>query len=261
MAEISVLGPFSASVDGVSIVPSATKPRQVLALLALQQDRITTCSVLMEELWGENIPKSARTVLQTYIVQLRKRIAAALGRGDTGPAKKMLVTRQDGYLLRSDSGWRDYEEFDRLVDRGRKAATRGDDRDASENYRRALGLWKGPALVDVRVGSMLELERLRLEENRMAALEQRIDADLRLGLAATLIPELSVLAARYPLHENFCAQLMTALHRAGNSWRALEAYQRLRHSLARELGVEPSVRAQRVRQSLLAGEDPAVHVL
>ncbi|RKN43906.1 AfsR/SARP family transcriptional regulator [Streptomyces hoynatensis] len=252
--EINVLGPLAAHDRGVSIVPSAAKPRQLLALLALHADRVVTVPTLMEEIWGESIPRSAATTLQTYILQLRRKIAASLG-GDPGRhAKDVLVTRHGGYVLRVRPGHLDYEEFDQLVGAGRRALEAGDDRAASEQLGRALALWRGPALVDVRVGSVLELEVLRMEESRMAALERRIEADLRLGRHGELIPELQVLAARHPLHENFCGQLMVALHRAGSSWRALEAYQRLRGTLVSELGLEPSQRLQRIQQAVLSGK-------
>lgn len=120
-------------------------------------------------------------------------------------------------------------------------------------------MWRGSALVDVRVGTVLELEVLRVEEDRMAALERRIDADLLLGRHTEIVPELRVLVARHPMHENFCAQLMTALHRSGSAWRALEAYQRLRVTLVDELGLEPSARLQQLHQAVLSA-DPALDV-
>ena len=151
------------------------------------------------------------------------------------------MTQFGGYLLQVQPGQIDVQEFEQLVADGRIGLRRrATTAPPSDLLGRALALWQGPALVDVRTGSMLELEVLRLEENRMAALERRIDADLRLGRHAEVVPELRVLAARHPMHERFCAQLMLALHRSGGSWRALEAYQRLRGVLVAELGLEPS---------------------
>ncbi|GAA2382206.1 hypothetical protein GCM10010420_00010 [Streptomyces glaucosporus] len=252
--EIRVLGPLTAVERGVSIVPSAAKPRQILALLALQADHVVTVPTLMEEIWGENVPRSAATTLQTYILQLRRRIAVALEDDPTREAKDVLVTQHGGYLLQVQPGQVDVQEFEQLAASGRAAYDAGDDRVASELLGRALAMWHGPALVDVRVGSVLELEVLRMEEDRMAALERRIDADLRLGRHTELVPELRVLSARHPMHENFCAQLMVALHRSGNSWRALEAYQRLRGTLIEELGMEPSPKLQRLHQAVLSGD-------
>ncbi|MFH0243035.1 BTAD domain-containing putative transcriptional regulator [Streptomyces sp. HK10] len=251
--EIKVLGPLAVVERGVSVVPSAAKPRQILALLALRADHVVTVPTLMEEIWGEDVPRSAATTLQTYILQLRRRIAMAL-EGDPGrKAKDVLVTQHGGYLLQVRPGQVDVHGFERLAASGRAAYDAGDDRAASEMLGRALKMWHGPALVDVRAGGVLELEVLRMEEDRMAALEHRIDADLRLGRHTELVSELRVLAARHPMHENLCAQLMVALHRSGNSWRAVEAYQRLRGTLVDELGMEPSPKLQRLHHAVLSG--------
>ncbi|WP_371671394.1 AfsR/SARP family transcriptional regulator [Streptomyces sp. NBC_00289] len=256
--EIKVLGSLAAHERGVPVVPTAAKPRQLLALLALHGDRVVTVPTLMEEIWGENVPRSASTTLQTYILQLRRKIAAALVDEPAMDAKDVLVTRLGGYLLRVQPGQVDAHEFERLADHGRAAYDVADYRTASDLLRRALGLWQGPALVDVPAGSVLELEVLRLNEERTTALERRIESDLRLGRHAEVVPELRVLAARHPLHEGFCAQLMRALHHTGGSWRALEAYQRLRGSLVRELGLEPSAALRGLHQAVLSGDPDRV---
>ncbi|MFE3519539.1 BTAD domain-containing putative transcriptional regulator [Streptomyces sp. NPDC059166] len=254
--EIKVLGPLTAHENGVSVVPTAAKPRQILSLLALQSDRVVTVATLMEEIWGEDIPRSAATTLQTYILQLRRKISAALD-GSRRQAKDVLVTQHGGYLLQVQPGQVDAHEFSRLAASGRAAYDAGDHHAASGLLGRALEMWQGSALVDVRVGTVLELEVLRMEEDRMAALERRIDADLILGRHTGIVPELRVLVAKHPMHENFCAQLMTALHRSGGASRALEAYQRLRMTLVDELGLEPSARLQRLHQAVLSA-DPAL---
>jgi DNA-binding SARP family transcriptional activator len=251
--EIKVLGPLAVSERGTDVVPTAAKPRQILAMLALQADRVVTVPALMEEVWGQGIPRSAATTLQTYILQLRRRLAAALGGDNYRDAKDVLVTVHGGYLLQVQPGQMDVLEFGHLVASGRAAWDAGDYRAASELLDRALSLWRGPALVDVRVGSLLELEVLRMEESRMASLELRIDADIHLGRHNELIPELSVLTARHPMHETFCAQLMIATYRAGASWRALEAYRRLRGTLVSELGLEPSHKLQSLHHAMLSG--------
>ncbi|MEW2288580.1 AfsR/SARP family transcriptional regulator [Streptomyces sp. NPDC047841] len=257
MTDITVLGPFSAAYKQSSFAPSATKTRQILALLALQADRVVAASTLMEEIWGEKLPRSATTTLQTYIVQLRRKLSAALEDG-TDP-KDVLVTRHGGYLLRVRPGRVDAQEFEKLAASGGKAFEGGDVRTASRLLGQALGLWRGPALMDVKVGRVLELDVVRLEEKRMTVLEQRIDADLALGHHGELVPELSVLTARHPMHETFCAQLMTALYRSGGAWRALEAYQRLRSAMVEELGLEPSQRLKRLHQAVLSGEEFTDH--
>ncbi|MFH9263235.1 MULTISPECIES: AfsR/SARP family transcriptional regulator [unclassified Streptomyces] len=255
--DIRVLGPLTAQEQGVSVVPTAAKPRQILALLALQSDRVVTVPTLMEEIWGEGIPRSAATTLQTYVLQLRRKIAAALVDDPAREPKSVLVTRHGGYLLQVQPGQVDVQEFEELIVGGRAAHQAEDHRTASDLLGRALALWQGPALVDVRVGTVLELEVLRLEGERMAALEMRLESDLALGRHLEVVPELRVLMARHPMHENFCAQLMIALHRSGAAWRALEAYQKLRDTLVEELGLEPSPRLRRLHQSVLSA-DPAL---
>ncbi len=255
--EIKVLGPLTAHERGISLVPSAAKPRQILALLALQADHVVTVPTLMEEIWGPDVPRSAATTLQTYILQLRRRIAAALVGDPERSAKDVLITQHGGYLLQVQPGQVDAQEYEQLTASGRAAYDAQDYRAASDLLGTALALWTGPALVDVRVGSVLELEVLRMDENRLAALERRIDADLRLGRHAEIVPELRVLTARHPMHESFCAQLMLATHRSGGAWRALEAYQRLRDTLVEELGLEPSPRLRRLQQAVLSA-DPAL---
>ncbi|KAF4407926.1 MULTISPECIES: AfsR/SARP family transcriptional regulator [Streptomyces] len=253
--DIKVLGPLAAKERGVSVVPSAAKPRQILALLALRAGHVVTVPTLMEEVWGENVPRSAATTLQTYILQLRRKIATALDGDPARDAKDVLLTQHGGYQLQVRPGQVDVQEFEQLAAAGRAAHDAGDYRAASELLGGALALWDGPAaLVDVRVGGVLELEVLRMDEDRMAALERRIDADLRLGQHTELVPELRVLAARHPMHENFCAQLMLAMHRAGGAWRALEAYQRLRGTLVEELGMEPSPKLQKLHHAVLSGD-------
>ncbi|MFG2832693.1 AfsR/SARP family transcriptional regulator [Streptomyces sp. NPDC048434] len=254
--EIKVLGPLTAHEHGVSLVPSAAKPRQILALLALQGDHVVTVPTLMEEIWGQNVPRSAATTLQTYILQLRRKIAVALDGDPVRNAKEVLVTQHGGYLLQVQPGQVDVQEFEQLALSGRGAYDAHDYAAASALLGKALAIWQGPALVDVPVGGVLELEVLRLEEDRMACLERRIDADLKLGRHTEVVPELCFLAARHPMHENFCAQLMTALHCSGSSWRALEAYQRLREALVGELGIEPSARLQQLQHAVLSGDLP-----
>jgi SARP family transcriptional regulator, regulator of embCAB operon len=254
-ASIHLLGPLSVHLNRAPIMPGAAKPRQVLALLALNAGRVVTVSTLAEELWGDNPPPSAPTTLQTYILELRKRVASAVGPGQD--PKSLLATRHDGYLLAADARQIDVQEFGRLARAGRAAAEGGDHRVAADLFGRALALWRGPALVDVRKGRVLELEAMALEEARLAVIGRRIDSDLTLGRHADLIGELSALVARYSMNENFFALLITALYRAGHIDRALQEFQRLRNSLIDELGVEPSVSLQRLHQAVLS-RDPAL---
>ncbi|MFM9368658.1 BTAD domain-containing putative transcriptional regulator [Streptomyces sp. Da 82-17] len=254
--DIDVLGPLAVRVNGISVTPTAKKPRQVLALLALNPDRVVTVDTLIEELWGENPPRSSRTTLQTYILQLRELITAALARtprGDAGPrtAKDVLTTTPGGYILHTDNGPYDVREFERLAGTGYRSMDAGDFPNAARQLREALDLWSGNALADVHAGPQLHLEVRRLEEARLCALDQRIEADLRLGRHRELLGELTVLVQRHRTHENLHGQLMVALHRSGRRREALDVYQRLRTALVRELGLEPSAGLRRLQRSVL----------
>ncbi|MDQ1008573.1 DNA-binding SARP family transcriptional activator [Streptomyces sp. V4I23] len=255
--DIKLLGPLSAELNSVSIAPNAGKPRQLLSLLAMNANQVLPVPTLMEEIWGTEMPRSALTTLQTYILQLRRLLTAALGPEAPAGAKDVLVTRHGGYLLRVPQGSVDVHEYERLVAAGRQAFDNGEDEAASAAYDEALSMWHGPALVDVRIGPILEIELARLEESRLGALERRIESDLRLGRHSQLLAELTTLIGRHPLHENLHAQCMTALYRSGRRWRALEVYQGLRGRLVEELGLEPSAHVRSLHQAILAA-DPSL---
>ncbi|GHE90037.1 hypothetical protein GCM10018785_66270 [Streptomyces longispororuber] len=258
--EIQVLGPLSANVNGGSIVPTAGKPRQILSLLALSPGRLVPVPILMEEIWGMQPPQSALTTLQTYILQLRRRLGTAMGPDAPGSAKDVLATRHGGYLMQIPAQSVDVYHYEHLVIQGRGAFEAGDDAASADHFRRALALWRGPTLVDVTTGPILEIEVMRLEESRLGTLERRIDADLRLGRHSELIAELTELTARYPQHEGLHSQAMVALYRSGRQASALDIYRRLRARLIDELGVEPSPQVQRLHQAMLA-VDPQLDVL
>jgi DNA-binding SARP family transcriptional activator len=257
--KIQVLGPLSAEVNGGSIVPTAGKPRQILSLLALYPGRVMPVPMLMEEIWGTEPPQSALTTLQTYILQLRRRLGTAMGPDAPGAAKEVLATRHGGYLMQIPAESVDVHEYERMVTQGRSAFEAGDDDSSADRFRQALDLWRGPALVDVRVGPILEIEVMRLEESRLGTVERRIDADLRLGRHSELIAELTELTARYPQHEGLHSQAMVALYRSGRQASALDIYHKLRVRLIEELGVEPSPQVQRLHQAMLA-VDPQLDV-
>ncbi|MEY9940767.1 BTAD domain-containing putative transcriptional regulator [Streptacidiphilus sp. MAP5-3] len=255
--EIGILGPLSAEAGGRSIVPSAGKPRQVLALLAVYANQVVPVPTLIEEIWGSNMPRSSLTTLQTYILQLRRLLAASLGELNPGAAKGILSTRHRGYLLEVQPGAVDVHEYDRMAAEGHAEFQAGDDAEAVRLYTRALELWRGPGLVDVPVGPVLEIELARLEESRLGVLECRVEAELRLGHHSEMLTELIELTARHPLNERLHAQCMTAFYRSGKQWRALEVYQLLRRRIVEELGIEPCSGLQRLHQAMLSA-DPAL---
>lgn len=269
--QIKLLGPFIAQKGHHPLLPSAAKPRQVLALLAIRAGGVVTVPTLMEEIWGDRPPRSAPTTLQTYILKLRRLLERALAQGGDAPhssvdhhtgrtapqgAKGVLVTRYGGYQLDVDPCTVDTQVFERLQSRGQKAFNDGDFATAATLLGQALALWRGPALVDVKTGPVLDMDVLRLEEARLAALESRITADLCLGRHGQVLSELAVLVAQHPLHEGLHAQFMTAQYASGRGWQAFETYRRLHTALRTELGIEPGSRIQELYASMLAGGAP-----
>jgi DNA-binding SARP family transcriptional activator len=255
--EVKVLGPLEAHENARSVVPTAGKLRQILALLALESGQVVTVPTLIEELWRMEPPRSALTTLQTYILQLRRMIDAALP--DSGPlaAKDVLVTCSGGYLLHVSDGV-DVQRYERLAAAGSRAAENSDYESASRLLRSALEVWRGQALPDVPLGLRLGIEVIRLEQSRIGVLELCIDADLRRGRHYMVLSELAKLNASYPMHENLCAQFMVALYRSGQQWRAIDAFKRLRETLVDELGLEPSARLQQLQRAILRS-DPALN--
>ncbi|MFF3841531.1 BTAD domain-containing putative transcriptional regulator [Streptomyces sp. NPDC001930] len=266
--KIRILGPLHAETDGVPVVPSAAKTRQILALLALHPGRPVPVAALKEELWGPLPPCSAHSTLQTYILRLRRALAAALGgpygsegptaatgtTGATGPARArdLLATGHDGYLLRIADEDVDALAFQRAAQAGHTAFADGDSARAARLLREALALWKGPALVDVRAGAALRIHAARLEESRLLATERRLDAELRLGLHGELLAELVELTRLHPANERLHAQAMVAFYRAGRQSEALQLYRGLRRRLVEELGLEPAPQLQRLHQAMLS---------
>ncbi|MCX5141896.1 MULTISPECIES: AfsR/SARP family transcriptional regulator [unclassified Streptomyces] len=256
---IGVLGPLVVTVNGTSVVPSAAKPRQVLALLAANLGRHVSMAAMAEELWDGDPPGRPSGVVQTYVKQLRRGLSAAYEPVGGPDGKDVLVRSHTGYILDPPEADVDVDarEFERLALRGQRALAEDEVADAARILVQALTVWRGPALADVRTGPVLETEVRRLDEVRRGALESRIAADLRLGRHAELVSELTVLTTRYPLQENLHAQLILTLYRCGRSWQALEVFRKLRASFVREIGIEPSQRLQRLHHAILA-DDPSL---
>ncbi|WP_342795303.1 AfsR/SARP family transcriptional regulator [Kitasatospora viridis] len=238
----------------MSVVPTAGKPRQLLALLALNAGRTVAVGTLMEEIWGPRPPRSASSVLQTYVLQIRRLLEAALPEDSRDTAKDLLETRPNGYALNAEPQLCDVQESDRLATEGRRALAAGDDRAAAELLRAALDHWTGPVLADVKAGARLSIEVTRLEERRTRLIEEHIEADLHLGRHHELLGELAGLCAEYPWHECLHGQFMVALYRSGRQWQALEVYQRLHSALVEEFGLEPSSRLRRLQRAVLRSD-------
>ena len=260
--EIKVLGPLEFSVCGVSIVPTASKPSQLLATLALNAGRVVTVDALTSEIWAGDPPRSVVPTLHTYILKLRRNLDQALAGQTEVTAKDILITRRAGYVLSVEPTAVDAIRYEQLSAAGRQAVNESDHERASRTLGEALRLWDGPALVDVPVGPHLAIEAMRLDENRLGDQHLRVQADLNLGRHHQLLGELATLCARHPTLENFCMQHMIALFRSGRQGQALAAYRRLRAEMIQRLGVEPSAQVRQVHHAILTGhgavEDPNV---
>lgn len=255
-AEINLLGSLEVSVNGTSIVPNASKPRHLLAMLAMNVGRLVTSSSLIEELWGNNAPRSATSTLQTYVLSLRNHIRDALvPTGEESLVREVLGTRHAGYVLQVEPEAVDVMRYTRLAIAGRAAGAAGDYARAEQLLSDALALWRAPVLVDVSVGPQLEIEAMRLTERRLADLTLRIDMDLYMGRHHQVLGDLAALCARHPYMENFLAQFMLALYRSGRPGQALEIYLEKSTMIRDHLGVDPSPRLRELHRAILAGDE------
>ena len=241
--QFRILGPLEVAEQEVTRPLGGAKQRAVLAILLLHCGEVVSGERLIEELWGEHAPATAAKVLQSYISRLRKAIGA-----------DVLCTHGRGYILSLATSELDLDEFERLAADGRAGLAGGDAASAAARLREALGLWRGPPLADFTYEAFAQGEIARLEEARLAALEDRIDADLALGRHERLVPELELVAREHPLRERLCAQRMLALYRAGRQAEALQAYRDSRRILIDQLGIEPGRELRELHQAII-GQD------
>ena len=239
MYEFRLLGPLEALIEGNSVNLAAAKPRALLALLLLHRNRVVPTETLIDELWGDEPPARATKTLQVYVSQLRKEL---------GPDR--LVTRAPGYELRIGEDELDVDRFEKLAAEARERLAAGDAAGAVEGMRRALDLWRGPALLEFRE-PFAERASARLEDLRLAAVEDLLSAALEAGEAAGIVPELEELVASHPLRERPRELLMLALYRAGRQADALELFRRTRELFVSELGIEPSASLRELEQAML----------
>src|SRR6266571_1351646 len=245
-----ILGPFEVTDGASDVTPGAAKLRQVLGLLVLCRNQAVHTDLLIDELWGEDPPRSALPTLQTYVYKLRGILGST---GQPAPQTR-LRTRPSGYVLQVGTDEVDVAAFERHLEEGRAALARGDPARAVEVLTQASSLWRGPALADVTAGPVLASHAKRLDESRMSARELRIEADLQLGRHREVLIELRELTAAHSLHEGFIEKLMIALHRSGRRVEALEVYRQTRDKLIEEFGLEPAGSLSRLQQAILASE-------
>jgi len=246
--EFRILGPIEAYERGLALELGGLRERTLLARLLLSANRVVPADRLAEDLWSGRPPGHSMATLRVYISRLRRVL---------GPGAGILETQAPGYRLNVTDDQLDAARFERLVRAADAEMSAGQPEQAAESLREALDLWRGPALLDVAEFAFAQADASRLEEARLSALENRVEADLACGRHAGLIGELETLAGSHPLREQLTRQHMLALYRCGRQADALSAYAGLRVRLAEELGIDPSPDLRRLQERILR-QDPAL---
>jgi DNA-binding SARP family transcriptional activator len=238
--EFRILGPLEALDEGVSLPLGGAKQRALLAILLLRANEVVSTDGLIDALWDDP-PAAPTKAVQVYVSRLRK---ALRGKAPT--------SRAPGYLVEVLPEQLDLTRFRQLLDEARVSPAR-----AVDKLEEALALWRGPALAEFTSEPFARIERLRLEELRLEAMEERIEAELMRGRHASLAGELEALVAAHPLRERLRGQLMLVLYRCGRQAEALAAYRDGRRELVEELGIEPGRELQELEQAILR-HDPSL---
>jgi DNA-binding SARP family transcriptional activator/pimeloyl-ACP methyl ester carboxylesterase len=241
--EYELLGPLRVVEGGRDVTPPRPKQRALLAMLLLHREEVVPGAQLIEALWGEEPPGTAQTALYGHVSALRKLIGA-----------DRIRTRPPGYLLRVSAGEVDVARFESLVAQARE---RDDPDERSACLREALALWRGEPLAELRYEAFAEREIARLEELRLAAVEDLVDAELALGRHHELVAELEPLVAEHPFRERLRGQLMLALYRCGRQADALHGFQSGRRALVEQLGIDPGPALRQLELRILR-QDPGL---
>ena len=243
-----ILGPLEVDDDdGRAVDLGGRQQRLVLAMLLLHRNEVVSVDRLIEVVWGERAPVHAIKNVQIHVSRLRK---ALEGRS----SDERVRTRANGYVLAVAAGEFDVERFEHLVEEGRRTLAAGEPEQAETSLREALALWRGEPLADFAYDSFAQSEIGRLDELRLGAVEERIEAELALGRHEDVTAELHGLVAAHPLRERLRGQLMTALYRSGRKAEALRVYDEARHALAEELGLEPSESLRALQRAVLTDD-------
>ena len=247
--EYRILGPLKVVDEGELVPLGRLKERLVLAILLLNANQFVSRERLIDDLWGEAPPPTAKKAVNVYVSQLRK----VLARNGHDP----ITTADGGYRLVVDDDELDVSRLRQLIARARERASAGELEAAAEHLCEALGLWRGPTLAGLLLESRGRDEIAQLDELRLAALMDRIDCDIALGRHEQVLGELNLLVREHPLRERLRAQRMLALYRADRQAEALDAYAEARRTLVDDLGIEPSEALQRLQQAILR-HDPSL---
>ena len=229
------------------------RQRVLLAMLLLHANQVVSADVLIDGLWGERPPPSALNAVHVAMSRLRR----ALGVEGEARSDGVLATRERGYVLRVEPGELDLDRFRGLLERGREELAAGDPKQAARTLRSGLAMWRGTPLADFSYEAFAQPAIAELEELRLAALEERFEADLALGAHRELVGELSAAVGGDPLRERLRGQLMLALYRCGRQAEALDLYQEFRRTLSAELGLAPGPGLQQLELAIIA-RDPSL---
>jgi predicted ATPase/DNA-binding SARP family transcriptional activator len=252
--EFRILGPVEVWEGGRSLPLGGAKQRALLAILITQANQVVAADRLIALIWPGEPPDTAAHSLQVYVSELRKVLEP---KHRAGTPYAVLMSQAPGYLIRVEGDGLDLNRFQRMVDKARQSMSNGAPEAASEEFREALGIWRGPALADLAAQPFALSVAVRLNEAKLRALEDRIDADLALGRHADLVGELDSLVGQHPLRERFSRQLMLALYRSGRQAEASDVYQHVRERLVEELGMEPGAELQQMLKAIL-NQDAAI---
>jgi DNA-binding SARP family transcriptional activator len=245
--DFRVLGPVEVWVDGRALVAARPQQTAVLAMLAVDANRLIRTETLIDRIWGDRPPERARRTLHTHISRIRRMLEQ---RGAPGSAPVRLLWRPGGYVLNVDAERVDLHRFHRLVAQA-DVASGAAERVAA--LRQAMALWRGEPLADV-PGEWAGRVREAWRQHYLAAVAAWAQAEVEVGNPAGVIGPLTALAGEYPLAEHLVAALMRALHAAGRTADALDRYVRLRHRLVEEVGVEPGTEVRALHRAILRGE-------
>jgi len=248
--EFRLLGSVEVAAGNRVIETGSLKQRALLVALLLQLNHPVPADTLVEDLWGDSPPASVAQSLQSLASRLKRALEPATGPSDHG-ASPRLRGRDGGYVLEADPDSLDTVRFERFLASGRDALATNRPEAAVEALEAGLALWRGPALGELSDRPFARLEASRLEEARMTAVEELAEAHLALGRAEEALARLSTHVGQHPLRERPWGQLMLALYRLGRQADALRAYQRLRRTLAEELGVDPTPELRSLEERIL----------
>jgi len=254
MVQFRLLGPLEAQDGERGVDLGRPKQRMLLAVLQVHANDVVSLDRLIEELWGAEPPPQAAASLQTYVSNLRR--ALEPGRPPRAMSRA-LVSQPPGYRLVVGAGDLDSARFAALAGEGHRLLEASRPRAAARVLREGLALWRGPALAEVADEGFAQAERNRLEELRVAALEDRLAADLDLGGHAAAAGELEELAGRHRFRERLAGLWMLALYRSGRQGEALQAFAAARRALADELGIDPGRRLRELQAGILR-QDPGL---